>query len=205
MSDNLKAMVHTQIKHRNINDKRVLNAFLAVDRKNFVPKHAAHYAYEDSPLDIGNDQTISQPYIVALMTEALNIKPTDTILEIGTGSGYQTAILAELAETVHTVERIEPLMHQAKRILTKLNYTNIHFHLNQTSLGNKEHAPYDKIIVTAAARKLPKTLFAQLKEGGTMLIPIGSHWFQELLKIEKVNSAPKKTSLGGCRFVPLIE
>ena len=198
-------MIREQLTPRGIRHPRVLEAFKRVPRHRFVPERFARYAYEDSPLEIGLDQTISQPYIVALMSEAIDPRNTDKVLEIGTGSGYQTAILAELVEHVYTVERIEPLMHKAKRTLDNLGYTNITYALGDGHEGLPVHAPFDKIIVTAAAKRLPEALVDQLVEGGILVIPIGGHFFQDLVKITKNANGFKKESLGGCRFVPLIK
>ncbi len=198
-------MIREQLTPRGIRHPRVLEAFERVPRHRFVPERYARYAYEDSPLDIGLDQTISQPFIVALMTEAIDPRNTDKVLEIGTGSGYQTAILAELVAHVYSVERIEPLMHTAKRTLDALGYTNITYAFGDGHEGLPEHAPYDKIIVTAAAKRLPEALVDQLAEGGILVIPIGGHFFQDLVKITKKAKGYRKENLGGCRFVPLVK
>ncbi len=199
-----KRMINEQLIPRGIKNPRVLDAFAHVKRHRFVPEHVARYAYGDFPLDIGLDQTISQPYIVALMSEAIDPKPTDRVLEVGTGSGYQTAILAHLVQHVHTIERIESLMHRAQRALDHEGYTNVTFHLGDGHQGVSEHAPYDKILVTAAAKRLPTTLIDQLNIGGILVIPLGGIFFQDLVKITKTSKGTKKESLGGVRFVPLV-
>lgn len=187
-----------------IKDKRVLAAMSRIPRERFVPPESRHLAYEDSPLPIGFDQTISQPFIIALMTEALELTGTEKVLEVGTGSGYQAAILAELARWVITVERLPALAESAKRVLDSLGYTNIEVHLAEEALGWQAGAPYDAIMVTAAAPKTPPDLLAQLAIGGRMVIPIGSRYVQELCKITKGRKKNTVQNLGGCRFVSLI-
>lgn len=187
-----------------IKDKRVINAMARVPRERFIPESRRHMAYEDGPLPIGYEQTISQPFIIALMTEALELQGHETVLEVGTGSGYQTAVIAELATRVVTVERIPELTESAKKILTELGYRNIEFHLAEETLGWKEKAPYDAIMVTAGAPGVPDTLLAQLKTGGRMVIPVGSRYSQTLCKIIKGKDKNKTINMGGCRFVSLI-
>ena len=187
-----------------IRDKRVLDTMSRIPRELFVPEEKQYLAYEDKPLPIGHEQTISQPYIIALMTEALDLEKTDKVLEIGTGSGYQTAILAEMAAEVISIERISSLAESARRLLDSLGYKNIKIYLAEKSLGRPQDAPYDAIMVTAGAPKIPEGLISQLSIGGRMVIPVGSRYMQELCKITRY---PKKTvvkNLGGCRFVSLI-
>ena len=187
-----------------IKDKRVLAAMSRVPRDRFVPPENRHLAYEDGPLPIGFDQTISQPFIIALMTESLELTGGEKVLEIGTGSGYQAAILAELARLVITVERLPALAERAKQTLGNLGYRNIEIHLTEETLGWPQEAPYDAIIVTAGAPKVPTELLAQLAIGGRMVIPVGSRYLQELCKITRRKKKNKIQNLGGCRFVSLI-
>lgn len=189
---------------REISDKRVLAAMARVPRELFVPPECYYAAYEDMPLSIGFGQTISQPFIVALMTQALELKGNEKVLELGTGSGYQTAILAELAKWVVSVERIPELAESARRVLEKLGYTNIEIHMAEKTLGWPAAAPYDAIIVTAGAPRIPDALLKQLKLGGRLVIPVGSRWEQDLLRVTKRRKGNLVESLGGCRFVPLI-
>ena len=187
-----------------IKDKRVLAVMAHIPRERFVPPESRHLAYEDIPLPIGLEQTISQPFIIALMTEALELTGSEKVLEIGTGSGYQAAILAELAGLVITVERLAPLAKAAKRVLKSLGYSNIEIHLAEETLGWLGGAPYDAIMVTAGAPRVPPDLLAQLAIGGRMVIPVGSRYLQELCKITKHKKKNKVQNLGGCRFVSLI-
>jgi protein-L-isoaspartate(D-aspartate) O-methyltransferase len=187
-----------------INDERVLKAILRIPRELFVPPEEKHLAYEDRPLPIGMGQTISQPYIVALMTQALELAGKERVLEIGTGSGYQTAILAELAESVITVERIPELARVAKDRLSVLGYKNIIVQIAEPDIGWQAGAPYDAIIVTAAAPFIPEKLLAQLAVGGRMVIPVGSRYEQDLYKVIKHEDKSEIHNLGGCRFVSLI-
>ncbi len=187
-----------------IKDKRVLAAMSRIPRERFVPPEEQHLAYEDIPLPIGLDQTISQPFIVALMTEALELTGSEKVLELGTGSGYQVAILAELAHLVVTVERLPPLAEAAKRVLDSLGYANIEVHLTEKALGWQAGAPYNAIIVTAGAPRVPATLLAQLAVDGRLVIPVGSRYIQELYKITKHRKKNTVQNLGGCRFVSLI-
>jgi protein-L-isoaspartate(D-aspartate) O-methyltransferase len=189
---------------REIKDERVLQAMARVPRELFVPISSRNLAYEDIPLPIDRGQTISQPFIVALMTEALELIGTDKVLEIGTGSGYQTAILAELAWWVVTVERHQELADAARKLLAELGYTNIEVHLAERTLGWRKAAPYQAIIVTAGTPKVPQELLDQLAEGGRMLIPVGSRYEQELLKIVRRKGELLSQDLGPCRWVPLI-
>ncbi len=187
-----------------IKDEKVSAAMARVPRELFVPPKEQHLAYEDRPLSIGLDQTISQPLIVALMTEALKLTGTERVLEIGTGSGYQAAILAELARSVITVERLPALAEAAKKVLAGLGYTNITVHLTKETLGWPEEAPYDAIIATAGAPRVPPELLAQLAIGGRLVIPVGSRYVQELYKITRHRKNNTIQDLGGCRFVSLI-
>ena len=199
-----KRMVERQLIPRGIRDPRVLNAMEKVPRDRFVEKALAGEAYSDYPLPIGDNQTISQPYIVALMTEALDLRGKEKTLEIGTGSGYQTAILAELSKEVYTIERIKPLLIKAKEVLTELDYKNIMFKAFDGTLGWKEYEPYDAVIVTAGAPEIPEPLLEQLAEGGRLIIPVGNRFSQELIRITKKKGNYSEKSLGGCRFVDLI-
>jgi protein-L-isoaspartate(D-aspartate) O-methyltransferase len=187
-----------------IRDKRVLAAMARIPRERFVPPEEQHLAYEDRPLPIGYDQTISQPLIIAIMTEALELTGSEKVLEVGTGSGYQAAILAELARHVITIERLPPLAESAKRALDGLGYTNIEVHLAEETLGWLKGAPYNAIIVTAGAPRVPADLLAQLAIGGRLVIPVGSRYVQELYKITKQRRKNIVENLGGCRFVSLI-
>jgi len=187
-----------------IRDERVLMAMSRVPRERFLPPETQPLAYEDSPLPIGLDQTISQPFIIALMTEALELTGSEKVLEVGTGSGYQAAILAELARLVITVERLPALAERAKRVLDSLGYTNIEVHLAEETLGWQREAPYDTIIVTAGAPRVPADLLVQLAIGGRLVIPVGSRYVQELYKITRRRKKNIVQNLGGCRFVSLI-
>lgn len=187
-----------------IKDKRVLAAMARVPRELFVPPESQHLAYEDGPLPIGHEQTISQPFIVALMTQALELTGQEKVLEIGTGSGYQAAILAELARVVITIERLAPLAEGAKRVLAGLGYSNVVFHLAKETLGWLDEAPYDAIVVTAAAPKVPTDLLTQLALDGRMVIPVGSRYMQQLYKITRRKDKNVVEDLGGCCFVSLI-
>jgi protein-L-isoaspartate(D-aspartate) O-methyltransferase len=188
-----------------IRNERVLDAMSRVRRELFVPEACQHLAYEDIPLLIGLGQTISQPFIVALMTEALELRGTEKVLEVGTGSGYQAAILAELAEWVVTVERHQELADRARETLAKLGYTNVEVHLAERTLGWQMDAPYDAIIVTAGALRIPQELLDQLVTGGSIVIPVGSRYEQDLMKVIKWKERLVYHNLGSCRFVPLIE
>jgi len=187
-----------------IRDKRVLAAMARIPRERFVPPESQQFAYDDRPLPIGLDQTISQPFIIALMTEALELTGSEKVLELGTGSGYQAAILAELARLVITTERLPALAEAARGALDSLGYTNIVVHLAEETLGWQDEAPYDAIIVTAGAPRVAVDLLAQLAIGGRLVIPIGSRYVQELYKITKRRKKNIVQNLGGCRFVPLV-
>jgi protein-L-isoaspartate(D-aspartate) O-methyltransferase len=197
-------MVKNQIIPRGIKDPRVLEAMRKIPRHLFVEEALRGEAYNDHPLPIGHKQTISQPYIVALMTEALELTGKEKTLEIGTGSGYQAAILAELSERVYTIERVRPLLVKARRILDELGYTNILFKVFDGTVGWKEFEPYDAIIVTAGAPQIPSPLIGQLAEGGRLLIPVGNRFSQELVKVTKKDGNLIERNLGGCRFVDLV-
>lgn len=197
--DNLIAKLSLEIS-----DKRVLEAMRRVPREAFVPEDQYYAAYEDRPLSIGFGQTISQPYIVALMVQALELKGGDKVLELGAGSGYEAAILAELTSEVVTVERISELVEGAKRALEKLGYSNVKVHLASRELGWSDEEPYDAIIVSAGAPTIPQILLNQLSFGGRLVIPVGSRWQQDLLKVTKRRKGNKVENLGGCYFVPLI-
>ncbi len=196
-------MVTSQIEARGILDKKVLEAMRKVARHVFLPENMKSYAYQDEPLPIGHGQTISQPYIVAYMTEVLRLKGDERVLEVGTGSGYQAAILAEVAKEVFTVEIIKELSKQAQNALKKLGYKNIHFRIGDGTSGWQDYAPYDAIMVTAAPAKVPKTLQEQLKVQGRLVIPVGS-MYQELVLVTREKNKFKKKKLLPVRFVPLI-
>ncbi len=198
-------MVKDQIERRGIKDRRVIEAMIKVPRHLFVDESMRARAYVDSPLPIGEGQTISQPYIVALMTEALELTGKEKVLEIGTGSGYQLAILAELADEVYSVERIPSLAARAEKLLLGMGYKNIFVRVGDGTLGWSEKAPFDAIIVTAAAPDVPNSLKEQLAEGGRLVIPVGGEYTQSLLKVTKVGYNKFHTEdLGGVRFVKLI-
>ena len=199
-------MVAEQIKARGIKADRVLKALAKVPRHLFVPPHLLSQAYNDYPLPIGEGQTISQPYIVALMTEALELKPGDKVLEVGTGSGYQTTILAEMGAEVYSIEIIPQLAEKAEKTLKNLGYENIQVLTSDGSLGLARKAPFDGIIVTAAALKIPPELINQLKVGGRLVIPVGKVGeIQVLYQVVKEEQGYKTYSLGSVLFVPLIE
>ncbi len=197
-------MVQTQLAARGIRDARVLEAMEKVPRHLFVEEAMQEQAYSDHPLPIGEKQTISQPYIVALMTEALELKGHEKVLELGTGSGYQAAILAELAERVFTIERIPNLAYRANQILQKLGYKNVIVRVTDGTLGWPEESPFDAILVTAGAPNIPQTLVDQLAMGGRLLIPIGDRLSQELMRVERTPDGITKSTLGGVRFVDLV-
>jgi protein-L-isoaspartate(D-aspartate) O-methyltransferase len=187
-----------------IADKRIVEAMKHVPREAFVSPDLYHVAYDDRPLSIGFGQTISQPFIVALMVQALELKGNEKVLELGTGSGYEAAILAELAQKVITVECIPELAELAKQVLDKLGYFNIEVHVAGKTLGWPERAPYDAIIVSAGAPSVPQVLLEQLTWEGRLVIPVGSRWQQELLKVTRLKKGDRIENLGGCYFVPLI-
>jgi len=197
-------MVKNQLITRGIKNKRVLQAMSKIPRHLFIEDALYGEAYNDHPVPIGEKQTISQPYIVALMTEALELKGDENTLEIGTGSGYQTAILAELSSRVYTIERIKSLLGNARKLLSQLGYDNILFKAFDGTLGWKEYAPFDAIMVTAGAPHLAKPLIDQLADNGRMIIPVGDRYSQELIKVVRKGKELEQESLGGCRFVNLI-
>ncbi len=197
-------MVEKQIAARGIHDKRVLEAMKKVPRHLFVDEALRDQAYGDFPLPIGHGQTISQPYIVARMTEELGLRGDEKVLEVGTGSGYQTAILAELARQVFSIERIPSLLQRARQILDKLGYHNVMIKLDDGTWGWKEHAPYDAILVTAGSPVIPTPLLDQLKDPGVMVVPVGDEYSQTLTKITKKNGKVDTDYLEGVRFVKLI-
>ena len=197
-------MVETQLRARGIRDERLLSAMGEVPRHSFVEAQYRNQAYEDHPLPIGAGQTVSQPYIVGLMLELLRLEPSSKILEIGTGSGYQTAILAKLAAHVYTVERHAELAREAEKNLSWLGLANVTVVVGDGAQGLPEFAPFDAIVVSAAAGEIPGPLFTQLREGGRMIIPIGPPEVQELQLVRKREGKPLITLLDGCRFVPLV-
>ncbi len=196
-------MIEKQLRPRGIDDPRVLRVMAKVPREKFVAKELEKSAYEDRPLPIGFEQTISQPYIVAFMTQALKPKPTDRVLEIGTGSGYQAAILGELVAEVYTIEIVRPLAQRAATVLNALGYKNVLVKGGDGYKGWPEHAPFDSIIVTAAPDHVPQPLIEQLKEGGRMVIPVGKTFAQQLKVLEKRGGAVKETAVIPVKFVPL--
>lgn len=198
-----ESMVKNQIENRGIKDKSVLNAMRKVLRHEMVPSNVLNRAYTDGPLPIGYGQTISQPYIVAYMTEAINPKPEHKVLEIGTGSGYQAAVLAEIVKEVYTIEIVNELYKSADKKLKQLGYKNIFCKAADGYYGWEEHAPFDAIVVTAAAEHIPPPLVEQLKDGGKMIIPVGSPFLnQNLILVEKIGSDITTKSLLPVRFVP---
>ena len=197
-------MVDSQLVSRGIKDAKVLLAMRKVPRHRFVEEALISQAHGDHPLPIGEKQTISQPYIVALMTEALELKGTERVLEIGTGSGYQTAILAELAEKVYSIERMYPLSVKARRLLDELGYLNVVLKVGDGTLGWKEEAPFDAVIVTAGSPDVPQPLVDQLAVGGRLVIPVGDRYSQSLVRVARTKEGIKKSDLGGCRFVNLV-
>lgn len=204
------SMVEHQIKARGITDSRLLEAFRKVERHLFIPSGSHHYSYSDGPMCIGEGQTISQPYMVALMLNCMKLSEEDIVLEIGTGSGYQTALLAEIAKKVYSIERIPSLAEKAHVLLKKLGYTNICIQQGDGTKGwipesdEEKEILFDSIVVSAAAPNVPDALVAQLKERGRLVIPVGSRFIQDLVCIHKEKGKIKKESFGGCQFVPLI-
>ena len=195
-------MVEIQIKRRGIRNPRVLDAMRKVPRHLFVPSNLERSAYTDQPLPIGHNQTISQPYIVAYMTEALRLQGDEKVLEIGTGSGYQAAVLAEIVDSVYTIEIVEPLFKTAQKTLEKLGYENIRCRAGDGYAGWPQAAPFDAIIITAAPPRIPAPLVEQLDEGGRMILPVGE-WYQELVRITKKNGKIHEEKLLPVRFVPM--
>ncbi|MFW6180336.1 MAG: protein-L-isoaspartate(D-aspartate) O-methyltransferase [Spirochaetota bacterium] len=201
----VERLIEREMKPSGITDERVLEAVRAVPREKFLPPSLRDRAYENYPLPIGANQTISQPYIVALMTQALDPRPNCRVLEMGTGSGYQAAILARLCAIVYTIERHAELAGRARTNLYSMGYDNIYIIEGDGTRGLPEYAPYDRIIVTAAAPRVPDPLVEQLAGGGRMVIPVGGRMVQDLKLVEKArNGRLYRSSLGGCRFVPLI-
>jgi protein-L-isoaspartate(D-aspartate) O-methyltransferase len=199
-----RSMIDTQLRRRGIHETRVLAAMGTVPRHEFVPPDFRNRAYEDAPLPIGDGQTISQPYMVAAMTVALRVRGGERVLEIGTGCGYQAAVLASLAKEVFTIEYRAELATSAAARLSRLGYANVHVHCGDGTLGLPEFAPFDAILVAAAAPAAPAPLLAQLAEGGRMVVPVGSFENQELHLVERVNNKLRTTALESCRFVPLV-
>lgn len=200
-------MVDAQIRARGVSDQRVLRAMEKVPRHLFVDEGLVDQAYNDNPLPIGQQQTISQPYIVALMSEAMELTGRERVLEVGTGSGYQTAVLAELAERVFSIDRIAALASGARRILEAMDYFNVAIRVGDGTFGWREESPFDAIMVTAGAPRVPRLLVEQLTVGGRMVIPVGNRSSQSLLQLTRLSNDPeelKQEDLGGCRFVDLI-
>ena len=196
-------MVSSQIEARGVRSPRVLEAMRKVERHRFIPPDGQAFAYRDGPVPIGQDQTISQPYIVACMTEILELQPSDRVLEIGTGSGYQTAILAELVAEVCTIENVKRLAKRAETILSQMDYKNIRLRFGDGHRGWSEAAPFDKVIVTASPAELPKVLLDHLKLGGRMIVPVG-RWRQELMLIHRNPDGCRRECLMPVRFVPMV-
>ncbi|MGM0653516.1 MAG: protein-L-isoaspartate(D-aspartate) O-methyltransferase [Bacillota bacterium] len=197
-------MVREQLRGRGFKNEKVMEAFYKVPRHYFTGHALPEQAYGDHPLPIGNGQTISQPYIVALMTDKLNLEGTERVLEIGTGSGYQTVILAELAKEVYTIERIPKLQERAKKVLDSLDYNNIFYKVGDGTKGWPEKAPFRGIIITAASKKVPDELLQQLSVGGKLIAPVGNLNEQKLTVLTRNEDGFEMQSLGGCRFVPLL-
>ena len=197
-------MVEMQLLPRGITDESVLKAMGKVPRHRFVPADLTESAYEDRPLPIGEGQTISQPYMVALMTQCLELKGDESVLEIGSGSGYQAAILAELARQVYTIERIEELCNRSSEILNTLGYVNVNLKVGDGSEGWPKFAPYDGIMVTAGSPEIPEVLAEQVNEGGRFVIPVGGYYSQELAVVHKIHGNLERKDVCGCVFVPLI-
>ncbi len=199
-----REMVEKQIASRGVTDPQVLDAMSKVQRHLFVSEALVDSAYGDFPLPIGENQTISQPYIIAEMTQSLDLKGHERVLEIGTGSGYQAAVLSRIVYKVYTIERNHALFLQTRKLFDKLKYHNIVTRYSDGTQGWSEQAPFDAIIVTAGGQEIPSPLIQQLSTGGCLVMPVGGSNFQELLKIEKTKDGIKTTNLGGCRFVKLI-
>jgi protein-L-isoaspartate(D-aspartate) O-methyltransferase len=197
-------MVEEQLRLRGIRDLHLLAAMGRVPREEFIASEDFGHAYGDHPLPIGAGQTVSQPYIVAAMLAVLELRPTDRVLEVGTGTGYEAAILGELAAEVWTIERHEELAMKAHAILARLGYINVHVVVGDGSVGLSEHAPFDKILVAAAAPKIPESLIAQLTDGGRLVVPVGSRVEQQVQVVRKVGSETVVTLHDLCRFVPLV-
>ena len=196
-------MLKEHLQARGIEDERVLSAFREVPREEFIPQELNHLSYEDTPLEIGNGQTISQPYTVAFMTQLLGPKEKDVVLEVGTGSGYQGAILSRLVRQVYSIERFKELSDKAKEVLDRLGYKNVGLKVGDGSLGWPQMAPFDGVIVTAGSPDIPPPLLEQLKEDGRLVIPVGTHG-QEMMKVTKTKVGVKREVFPGFRFVPLV-
>ncbi|KKW25112.1 MAG: Protein-L-isoaspartate O-methyltransferase [candidate division Kazan bacterium GW2011_GWC1_52_13] len=196
-------MLKEHLQARGIEDERVLSAFREVPREEFIPQELNHLSYEDTPLEIGNGQTISQPYTVAFMTQLLGPKEKDVVLEVGTGSGYQGAILSRLVRQVYSIERFKELSDKAKEVLDRLGYKNVELKVGDGSLGWPEKAPFNGVIVTAGSPDIPPPLLEQLKEDGRLVIPVGTHG-QEMMKVTKTKVGVKREVFPGFRFVPLV-
>jgi protein-L-isoaspartate(D-aspartate) O-methyltransferase len=199
-----REMVDAQLIPRGIIDDKVLSAFRKVPRHEFVPENIRYSAYDDCALPIGEGQTISQPYMVAIMTELLKLKGDEKVLEIGTGSGYQAAILAELCKQVYTIERMEDLSRRAEKIIKELGYTNIEFFTGDGTEGHEKASPYDGILVTAGCPEIPSPLVDQLAEGGRLVLPLGNRYLQTLTLVTKEKGKIKVEGSIGCVFVPLV-
>lgn len=197
-------MVELHLRARGLKDERVLEAMTRVPRHEFIANEYRDKAYEDHPLPIDEGQTVSQPYIVALTLEALALRPSDRVLEVGTGSGYQTALLADLTQQVYSLERHEPLARQAEATLKRLGYTNVVVQYSDGSTGLPSAAPFDAVVISAAAPSIPASVFGQLREDGRMVVPVGPARAQNLQLVRKVEGRAVVTSLGACAFVPLI-
>ncbi len=204
-SEQREQMVDNQLVARGIENELVLGAFRKVPREEFVPETKRSVAYQDSPLQIGKGQTISQPYTVARMTELLEPKVSDKVLEVGTGSGYQAAILAEIVERVITIERLEDLAWSAEETLKRLGYENVKVIVGDGSRGWEKAAPYNAVIVTAAAEDIPQPLLEQLAVGGRLVAPVGSRLVQEMVRVKKTEMGLERESFGSFRFVPLVD
>ncbi|PYX33541.1 MAG: protein-L-isoaspartate O-methyltransferase [Acidobacteria bacterium] len=198
-------MVRTQLEERGIHDRRVLDAMQQVPRHEFVPEPLRGDAYEDHPLPIGAGQTISQPYIVAVMLQHVALQSSDRVLEVGTGSGYVTALLSQMCAEVYSIERHRKLAATAEETLARLGYSNVKIRVGDGGQGWPEYAPFDAIVVSAATSEMPPALFAQLREGGRMMVPVGPPTSQQLELIRKINGQAEVQVLEGCRFVPLVE
>ncbi len=199
-----RRMVEEQLICRGIKDSKVLNAFYKIERHKFVPENLKGSAYSDFPLPVGEGQTISQPYIVALMTEFINLTGEEKVLEIGTGSGYQAAILAELAKNVYTIERFDSLAIQAKKTFEGFGYSNINVRIGDGTIGWPEESPFDRIIITAATPNIPTPLIEQLKENGKLILPLEGNLGQILTLIQKKKGRIETSEICGCVFVPLV-
>ncbi len=199
-----RRMVEEQIRRRGIRDERVLSVMEELPRHRFVPAELRHLAYTDEPLPVGEGQTISQPYIVAEMTAALRLSGEERVLEIGTGTGYQTAILSRLCRAVVTIERIYSLSAEAEQRLSTMGIVNVTFVVGDGSLGSPSHAPFERILSAAASPEVPAPWLEQLSEGGIIVLPMGGRFEQELIRVTRVGDRITTDVLGGCRFVPLI-